>query len=69
MAKGDLTRKQRDTLLEKMTDEVAALVLKDNYDQSQALTMAVSEGTALLDAESQLIRQLERSHPEAEPGG
>jgi glutamate dehydrogenase len=62
MAKGDMTRKQRDTLLEKMTDEVAALVLKDNYDQSQALTMAVSERTALLDAESQLIRQLERSH-------
>ena len=59
---GDMTRKQRDKLLEEMTDEVATLVLKDNYDQSQALTMAVTEGTALLDAESRLIRELERSH-------
>ena len=57
-----MTRKQRDKLLEKMTDEVATLVLKDNYDQSQALTMAVAEGTALLDAETRLIRELERSH-------
>ena len=62
VADGDMTRKQRDKLLEEMTDEVATLVLKDNYDQSQALTMAVSEGTALLDAETRLIRELERSH-------
>jgi glutamate dehydrogenase len=62
VAEGDMTRKQRDKLLEEMTDEVADLVLKDNYDQSQALTMAMDEGTALLDAETRLIRELERSH-------
>ncbi|UUX47982.1 NAD-glutamate dehydrogenase [Nisaea acidiphila] len=62
VTEGDMTRKQRDKLLEEMTDEVADLVLKDNYDQSQALTMAQVEGTALLDAETRLIRELERSH-------
>ena len=33
---GDMTRKQRDKLLEKMTDEVGDLVLRDNYLQTQA---------------------------------
>jgi len=36
---GDLTVKQRDTLLAEMTDEVADLVLRDNYLQTQALTI------------------------------
>src|SRR6202012_5545198 len=31
VAAGDLTRKQRNELLHAMTDEVAALVLQDNY--------------------------------------
>ena len=32
---GDLTEKQRNELLEEMTDEVAALVLQDNYEQTR----------------------------------
>src|SRR6202011_5389885 len=32
VAEGDLTVKQRDALLSEMTDDVAALVLRDNYD-------------------------------------
>ncbi len=40
VAKGALTIQQRDTLLASMTEEVAQLVLKDNYDQ--ALTMSFS---------------------------
>lgn len=40
VAKGNLTEKKRNQLLQEMTEEVAALVLKDNY--SQALTMSFS---------------------------
>ncbi|MBT5263226.1 MAG: NAD-glutamate dehydrogenase [Rhodospirillaceae bacterium] len=57
---GDMTTKQRDELLVKMTDEVGELVLKDNYDQTQALTMALSRGADDLDEHSRLMRQLER---------
>ncbi len=45
VAKGQLTEKKRNTLLVEMTDEVAALVLKDNY--SQALTMSFSALSAV----------------------
>ena len=40
VADGDLTLKQRDALMAEMTDEVAALVLRDNYLQTQALSNA-----------------------------
>ncbi|NQW10723.1 MAG: NAD-glutamate dehydrogenase [Alphaproteobacteria bacterium] len=59
---GDMTLKQRDTLLEAMTDEVADLVLADNYDQTLALTIAAAQGVLLLDAQTRLMRELERSH-------
>lgn len=58
--KGDLTRKQRDELLESMTDEVAQLVLRDNYLQTQALTEMARLGVRQLDSQQRLIRQLER---------
>ena len=52
---------QRDALLTEMTDDVARLVLKDNYDQTFA--MSVSESTAArdLDAASRFIREQERA--------
>ena len=37
---GDLTEKQRNELLAEMTDEVADLVLRDNYEQNLALANA-----------------------------
>jgi glutamate dehydrogenase len=37
---GDMTEKQRNTLLAAMTDEVAVLVLKDNYEQTLAISLA-----------------------------
>ncbi len=58
--KGDLTRKQRDELLESMTDEVAQLVLRDNYLQTQALSEMARQGIRQLDSQQRLIRQLER---------
>ena len=57
---GDMTTKQRDALLVEMTDNVSELVLKDNYDQSQAITMARAIGVESLDSQTRLIRQLER---------
>ena len=44
VADGDLTGKQRNELLASMTDEVADLVLADNYDQNLALANAVAIG-------------------------
>ena len=38
--RGDMTRKQRDALLESMTDSVAGLVLGNNYRQTQAISLA-----------------------------
>ncbi len=43
VANGDMTQKQRNRMLARMTDEVAELVLADNYAQTQAISVAVSE--------------------------
>ncbi|MBA2648383.1 MAG: NAD-glutamate dehydrogenase [Legionella sp.] len=45
MLKGELTRSKRNQLLKKMTQQVADLVLKDNYNQ--ALTLGFSVSSAL----------------------
>ena len=39
IADGELTEKQRNALLAEMTDDVAALVLRDNYFQTQVLSV------------------------------
>src|SRR5690606_17639181 len=44
LSDGEMTEKQRDRLLEEMTDDVAAHVLIDNYLQTQALSMAEWQG-------------------------
>ena len=44
-----------------MTDEVGELVLRDNYLQTQAISVAASQGVALLDQQARLIRNLERA--------
>ncbi len=58
---GDLTEKQRNRLLAEMTDEVAALVLRDNYYQAQCLAVTGSLGVGLLDAQARFMRYLERN--------
>ena len=58
---GKLTRKQRDKLLERMTDEVADLVLRDNYLQTQAITVTHHLGAHLLDRLARFMRGLERA--------
>ena len=57
---GDMTEKQRNRLLEEMTGEVAELVLRNNYLQTQALSVAASQAASLLEVHSRLIRRLER---------
>ena len=55
----ELTIKQRNNLLKDMTDEVAALVLKDNYNQTQAIEVIKSQSTKHLDLYDRFICVLE----------
>ncbi|MES9897952.1 MAG: NAD-glutamate dehydrogenase [Sedimenticola sp.] len=60
LANGDMTRKQRDSLLEAMTDEVSQLVLADNYAQTQSVSMVASEAPQRLYEHSRFIDFLEQ---------
>ncbi|CAM9393103.1 unnamed protein product [Phaeothamnion confervicola] len=57
---GALSRKQRDALLASMTDEVAGLVLRDNYQQTLAITLEAARAPQLLDAHGRFIVEQER---------
>ncbi len=59
--RGDMTIKQRDQLLARMTDEVGLLVLRDNYLQTQAISLVETEGVAALDRQARMIRAMEKS--------
>ncbi len=61
VADGDMTEKQRNKLLADMTDDVARLVLNDNYLQSQAITLAGMQAPELLDQQWRTMRAMERS--------
>ncbi|MBC8120128.1 MAG: NAD-glutamate dehydrogenase, partial [Burkholderiaceae bacterium] len=60
IADGELTEKQRNTQLVAMTDDVAALVLRDNYFQGQSLSVSGRMGALLLDHQQRFIRFLEK---------
>ena len=53
------TRAERNRLLKQMTSEVGALVLRDNYLQSQAISLLQSVATERLGEHAHLIRSLE----------
>ncbi|TAJ24553.1 MAG: NAD-glutamate dehydrogenase, partial [Reyranella sp.] len=57
---GALAREQRDALLFSMTDEVGALVLRDNYQQSQAVSVAAERAAEHHDRLERFMRALER---------
>jgi glutamate dehydrogenase len=57
---GEITEKQRNALLAQMTDEVAALVLRDNYTQTQWLSVSGHMAFLLLDPQQRFIRFLEK---------
>jgi len=61
VADGELTLKQRNKLLGEMTADVAELVLRDNYFQTQSLSITRRMGVRLLDAQQRFMRMLERS--------
>ena len=61
VADGDLTGKQRNELLAEMTDEVAALVLRDNYDQAQALTSSATQAASMAEVHERYVRSLEQA--------
>jgi len=57
--RGDMTQKQRNTLLEVMTDDVAELVLANNYRQTQAISIAEREARSRAGEYRRVIRSLE----------
>ncbi len=61
VAEGELTEKQRNKLLADMTEEVAGLVLRDNYGQTQILSVMRARGAALLGEQGDFIRRLAHS--------
>jgi glutamate dehydrogenase len=56
---GEISEIDRNVLLESMTDEVAALVLRDNYRQNRALDAALAQAAAMEEVHARYIRALE----------
>jgi glutamate dehydrogenase len=61
MRAGEITRAARDRLLVQMTDEVAALVLRNNYLQGQAISTSQFQARERLSESAFVIRVLERA--------
>jgi glutamate dehydrogenase len=61
IAEGELTEKQRNTLLADMTDEVAQLVLRDNYFQTQSLSVSGRMAVQLAEQQRRFIAFLEKA--------
>ena len=59
VADGEMTVRQRDRLLAEMADEVAAMVLRDNYDQTGALATARAQAGPMVDVHARYLRWLE----------
>lgn len=60
VANGDMTLKQRNALLAEMTDEVAELVLYDNYAQTRAISLAATTSVKEFELYRRYIDELER---------
>lgn len=58
---GDMTEKQRNAVLEEMTDEVASLVLRDNYQQTQSISVSERRAAEYIDDHQRVIRAMERA--------
>jgi len=62
IAKAELSGiEERNKQLALMTDEVGHLVLRDNYEQTQAITITHTLGESVLDEQSRFMRALERA--------
>ena len=60
VTEGDLTGKQRNVLLADMTDEVGDLVLRDNYEQTQAMSASAAQAASMVDVHARYMRSLEQ---------
>ncbi len=62
IARGELAGiEERNKLLATMTDEVGALVLRDNYEQTQAISITHAFGGWMLDMQARFMRALEKA--------
>jgi len=57
----NMTRSKRNALLESMTDDVARLVLRNNYLQTQSISMSATGSADRLEEMARLITDLERT--------
>ncbi|MGH6889727.1 MAG: NAD-glutamate dehydrogenase [Rhizomicrobium sp.] len=60
LRRGGVSEDERDRLLNDMTEDVAAHVLRDNYDQTLAISVAESRSARDLDSHGRFIRDLVR---------
>jgi glutamate dehydrogenase len=61
VAEGDLTEKQRNALLAEVTDEVGDLVLRDNYQQTQAISTSLVQAASMVDVHARYLHSLEQA--------
>jgi glutamate dehydrogenase len=57
---GEMSQGERNELLRQMTDAVADQVLYASYTQTQAMSLALSQATSMVEVHARLIRNLER---------
>lgn len=62
MQTGRISREERNTRLETMQDDVAKLVLRDNYQQNKLLAYEQTQGHRILEFHGRLIRHLEQKN-------
>src|SRR5690606_13017456 len=60
LSNGKCTLEERNSLLLKMTDQIEELVLRDNYGQNQAITIAQKTPVLNIEDFGQLIKDLEQ---------
>ncbi len=56
---GEISEVDRNALLERMTDEVASLVLRDNYRQNRAIDSADAQAATMEEVHARFMRALE----------
>jgi len=60
LRRGEIQADERQSMLAAMTEDVARLVLEDNYDQALVLSVMESRSPGDLDAAGRFVRELER---------
>lgn len=61
VAQGDLTVKQRNTILESMEEEVGVIVLDDAYCQSESISVTERQGVSIVKEQIRFIHDMEKA--------